>query len=67
MSMLILKKKNKKTLTRLIHLLDIIYICSSCIDKGTIRRECEFNNQHHKFSLNNAFVFIKLTVFFFAN
>ncbi len=38
------------------------YLCSICIDKGTIERECEFNNQYHKFSVNNAFVIIKLTV-----
>ena len=48
----------------LFNLLDVyIHICSLYIDKGTIERECEFNNQHHKIPLNNAFVLLNLLFF----
>ncbi len=43
-----------------------IFVVYTYIDKGTIERECEFNTQHHKNSLNNAFVLLDL-LFFFQN
>ena len=69
MSMLISKQENVKEDTNILtypfSLLDInmcmhIDVLNIYRYKGTIERECEFSNQYHKISLNNAFVLFNL-------